>query len=259
MRGQEGFPSAHGRGATKIGHCTVMQAPYGVTGNCEEEVGPFMLKVLILTNNPQAAPIDGAEYYEAYYSLGDRNTYPEMRRYRKFKDLSIMNGKIGLHAIINLADNTHKDWVFSMRYIERGSSDFIIESETRDRDIRNSPIIRPGYGGWIKWQNGVPVISRSDEKDNMGQADLAVFNVQRRTNPVGNEEVSAKTSNIKVIGGVGSVTVWNAAGKKVVISNMLGQTIASTTLSSDKAEIPASAGVIVVAVEGESAVKVLVK
>ena len=51
----------------------------------------------------------------------------------------------------------------------------------------------------------------------------------------------------------------NAAGKKVAISNVLGQTIANTVLSSDDATIAAPAGVAVVAVEGEAAVKAIVK
>jgi len=167
--------------------------------------------------------------------------------------------KIGLHAIIDLADNTHKDWVFSFRYIEGGASDFVIESETTDRDIFEGAMIRPGYGGWVKVENGVPVITRSDLKDNMGQASGSVFNVKQLQNPVGNEEVSAQASGIKVIGIKVAVSILNAGGKKVIISNMLGQTLANTTLSSDNAPIAVPAGVVVVAVEGESAAKVLVK
>ncbi|MCL3850479.1 MULTISPECIES: DUF6383 domain-containing protein [Parabacteroides] len=43
------------------------------------------------------------------------------------------------------------------------------------------------------------------------------------------------------------------------ITNVLGQIIASTVISSDNAEIAAPAGVVVVAVEGEAAVKAIVK
>ena len=55
------------------------------------------------------------------------------------------------------------------------------------------------------------------------------------------------------------VTINGAAGKNVTISNVLGQIVANTVLSSDKAEIAAPAGVVVVAVEGEAAVKAIVK
>ncbi|MFV0581043.1 MAG: DUF6383 domain-containing protein, partial [Parabacteroides gordonii] len=40
---------------------------------------------------------------------------------------------------------------------------------------------------------------------------------------------------------------------------VLGQTIANTVLSSDNATISAPAGVVVVAIEGEAAVKAIVK
>ena len=51
----------------------------------------------------------------------------------------------------------------------------------------------------------------------------------------------------------------NAAGKKVVVSNILGQTVANTVITSDNAVIAAPQGVVVVAVEGEEAVKAIVK
>ena len=206
-------------------------------------------------------------YYEAYYPLGDRSLYPEMRKFHKFKTLQqvIAEGRtIGLHAVIDLSDNTHKDWVFSFRYVERGSSDFVIESETSKRDIRNAAVIRPGYGGWLKVENGVPVITRpnqEEQKDIMAEAEHSVWNVHRGEArlselPVGNDVVS---DAVEVIGGAGSVTILNASGKNIVISNVLGQTIANTKLGSNNATIAAPAGIIVVAVEGEKAAKVVVK
>ena len=205
----------------------------------------------------------GVSYQEVYYPLGDRSaSTPTIRTYHEFKSMDAVKAAgntIGIHAIINLADNTHKDWVWSFRYVERGSSDFVIESETSQRDVRNGAIIRPGAGAWIKVQNGVPAITRSDEKDNMGQAGGSVMNVKQLVNPVGNESIGAAASSIQVIGGTGAVTILNAEGKKLVISNMLGQTIANVTLTSDNASIAAPAGVVVVAVEGETAAKVIVK
>ncbi|MCC8133114.1 MAG: DUF6383 domain-containing protein, partial [Tannerellaceae bacterium] len=71
-------------------------------------------------------------------------------------------------------------------------------------------------------------------------------------------EVIAETS-VVVIAGQGSVTVKNAAGKKVSINNILGQTVANTVVTSDNATIAVPAGVVVVSVEGEAAVKAIVK
>lgn len=64
---------------------------------------------------------------------------------------------------------------------------------------------------------------------------------------------------IKVIAGEGNVTIAGAQGKKVVISNILGQVVANTVVSSDNATIAAPQGIVVVAVEGEEAVKAIVK
>ena len=72
-----------------------------------------------------------------------------------------------------------------------------------------------------------------------------------------NEDV--EVAAIKVIAGEGNVTIAGAAGKKVVISNILGQVVANTVVSSDNATIAAPQGIVVVAVEGEEAVKAIVK
>ena len=167
------------------------------------------------------------------------------------------NGKI---RKIALGDNFHKDCVFSFRLIERRSctpqgGDFLIESETTDRG--KYPMIAPCDGGWIKIQNGVPVISRSDVVTAMEDAEI--FNVEATDEePVANEVVPAVTE-VKVVAENGAVTILNAAGKKVVVSNVLGQTLVNTVLTSDRATVAAPQGVVVVAVEGEAAVKAMVK
>jgi len=169
------------------------------------------------------------------------------------------NGKI---RKIALGNNYHKDCVFSFRLVERGSpqKDFLIESETayRGEPITNrNPMIAPCVGGWLKIQNGVPVISRSDEERRIPEGDL--FNVEMTSeDPVSNVVVPA-TTGVKVVAENGSVTVLNASGKRVVISNVLGQTVANTVLTSDRATVSAPKGVVLVAVEGEPVVKAMVK
>ena len=68
-----------------------------------------------------------------------------------------------------------------------------------------------------------------------------------------------EVATVKVVSGEGNVTIAGAAGKKVVISNILGQVVANTVVSSDNATIAAPQGIVVVAVEGEEAVKAIVK
>ena len=84
-----------------------------------------------------------------------------------------------------------------------------------------------------------------------------VFTLGTAEAPTANEGV--EVSEVTVIAGEGQVTIAGAAGKKVVVSNILGQTVANTVITSDNAVIAAPQGVVVVAVEGEEAVKAIVK
>ena len=151
-----------------------------------------------------------------------------------------------------LGDNTHKNVVFSFRLLEEGSDNFLIESAETDGEM-----IAPMKGGWVKIQNGVPVISYAAFSDAANEAEI--FNVEKTSETPTANEPGLSTKTVSVVAGNGTVTINGAANKTVVITNVLGQTIANTVLSSDNAEIAAPAGVVVVAVEGEAAVKAIVK
>jgi hypothetical protein len=171
----------------------------------------------------------------------------------------VVGPKIGLHAIISLDDNTHKDWVFSFRYIQRRADDFIIESETTERDRVNGDVIRPGYGGWVKYDNGVPIITRSDTKELLGEG--YITNVTKsEIEPVANDPVET-ASGVKIVGGYGAVTVLNAAGKNITITNVIGQVLANTVAGSDNVSIAVDGNntIVFVSVDGGSAEKALVK
>ena len=85
-----------------------------------------------------------------------------------------------------------------------------------------------------------------------------VFKVMTTSTPTSNDKIAAESA-ISVIANDGTVTIQGAAGKSVVISNILGKVVAETVLSSDNATIAVPAGIEAVAVEGEAAVKVVVK
>ena len=106
--------------------------------------------------------------------------------------------------------------------------------------------------GYIKNINGVLVVANNYEAGE-------VFNMDENESgkPVANEGLNA--SEVSVIASEGKVIINGAQGKTVVITNVLGQTIANTVLSSDNVTISAPAGIVVVAVEGEAAVKAIVK
>ena len=94
-----------------------------------------------------------------------------------------------------------------------------------------------------------------------GEKDALVVNVLDVTPEdeaaTGNETINAE--GVKVIAANGGVQIIGAQDKKVVITNILGQTVANTVITSDNATIAAPAGVVVVAIEGEEAVKAIVK
>lgn len=206
--------------------------------------------------------LGGADLKDLYIKdrKGNKTRMLDLKKLDALSDSSPNAPKNGKVRKIALGDNFHKDCVFSFRLIERRScnkegGDFLIESETTDRG--QYPVIAPCEGGWIKIQNGVPVISRSDVVRAI--ADAEIFNVEATDEePVANE-VAPVVTKVKVVAENGAVTILNAAGKKVVVSNVLGQTLVNTVLTSDRATVAAPQGVVVVAVEGEAAVKAMVK
>ena len=105
--------------------------------------------------------------------------------------------------------------------------------------------------GWVKYINGATVVVAD-------KAEADVFNLAKTSEtPTANDAIEA--TEVSVVAGNGTVTIKGAAGKKVVICNLLGQAIVNTVIASDEATIPVSAGVFVVAVDGEAAVKAIVK
>jgi len=156
---------------------------------------------------------------------------------------------------IDLSKNTHKNVVFQFRIAKTGTNDFLIESESwKDKDPLGGGVA-PIKGGWVKIQNGVPVIANTTYSEN--GMDAEIFNLEVSTeNPTSNEGIEA--GDVKVIAGTGTVTIKGAAGKQVVVANILGQVVVNQVLTSDEATIAAPAGVVVVSVDGV-ATKALVK
>ena len=84
----------------------------------------------------------------------------------------------------------------------------------------------------------------------LNKENALVVAVEEMEAPTSNESVSA--SEVKVVANDGSIVVKNAAGKNVVVSTILGQVVANEVLTSDNATINVPAGIVVVAVDGES-------
>ena len=182
----------------------------------------------------------------------ERNVYPRLAfvNAKHVGDSLIIlndNGIQSKNDTINLSDNSDKFGVYAFRIADRESKSFLIETAYNRKADGTF-----GAAGWIKWLNGVPVVV-----SDMAQAE--VFNFEATSNnPTANESINgASAFSVATIDG--AVVVKGAEGKSVVITNVLGQTIASTVITSSEATISVPAGVVIVAVEGEDAVKAIVK
>ena len=110
-------------------------------------------------------------------------------------------------------------------------------------DVDGQAVLKNAASGYVKAINDVVVFTSSIDN-------AAKFDVVAAEAPTSNESVSA--SEVKVIANNGSIIVKNAAGKNVVVSTILGRVVANEVLTSDNATINVPAGIVVVAVEGES-------
>jgi len=146
---------------------------------------------------------------------------------------------------------------FAFRYEDAAEGTFKIQNMWKAYDpeqaVKDDSKVASNNEGYLKWINGTVVV-----EDGYNKGDLFRIKEGYEGNPTANEE-APEVSTISVIATDGGVIISGAQGKKVTISNVLGQTVANTVISSDKAEIAAPAGVVVVAVEGEAAVKAIVK
>ena len=163
--------------------------------------------------------------------------------------------------------NAHHNYTWSFRYInpleavgvskESKENAFLIESD-------GATDIALKTGVWMKQQNGCLVLTEPTatfDKAVTGTDGALIFNAYQKSD---NEEMATDneaiaTSEVTIITQQGAVRIANAEGKKVVITNILGQTVANTVITSSDAVIAAPQGVVVVAVEGEEAVKAIVK
>ncbi len=181
-------------------------------------------------------------------------------------------GKTGFKNI--LSGDQHKNYTWSFRYLspelasnnqvtkEGEANRFLIESMSADNtDSKNW--IAPEKAQWLKIQNGCVVLTRPTATFNdaaLGVDGALRFNVENKENDeLATDNEAIATSEVAVIAQEGAVRIANAEGKKVVITNILGQVVANTVITSSDAVIAAPQGVVVVAVEGEEAVKAIVK
>ena len=106
-------------------------------------------------------------------------------------------------------------------------------------------------------ENGKPYVGVVNGFAVMQATPSAAFEVQTASAPTANEEMNV--SEIKVISNDGQVIVTNASGKMITLSNILGQTIGVRRANSEYFSMPATSGIVLVTVEGDTTYKVIVK
>ncbi|MCD8269606.1 MAG: DUF6383 domain-containing protein [Parabacteroides sp.] len=146
---------------------------------------------------------------------------------------------------------------FAFRYEEAAEGTFKIQTKWKDYNpeqaVKDDSKVEFNNEGYLKWINGTVVVENGY---NMG--DLFRIEENFEGAPTANEK-ALEVSTVSVVATNGGVIIKGAEGKNVVITNVLGQTIANTVIASSEVTISAPAGVVVVAVEGEGAVKAIVK
>ena len=210
--------------------------------------------------------VDAVEQDSVIYILG--NTFANVAT----KDLNMDDVKKALEAkkisSINMKttvkEDIHHNYTWSFRYIDptkaaeefEDNRAFLIESNA-------DKAIAPENAAWIKNQNNCLVLSDMDasfEDAKTGGDAALIFNIEKgAADDMATDNESISASEVSVVATNGAVIIKGAEGKTVAISNVLGQTIASTVITSSEATISVPAGVVVVAVEGEAAVKAIVK
>ncbi|WP_455640802.1 DUF6383 domain-containing protein [Parabacteroides sp.] len=171
------------------------------------------------------------------------------------KDTLIITRKGGESVKLRMDDPNFNVAKFAFRYVDNKAGSFKIQTQYKDYSEETQKAFDESASneGYLRWVNGTVVVTN---KYTNGET----FNMEENYegNPTANEAIEG-AATFSVTTAEGAVIVKGAEGKKVVISNVLGQTVASAVISSNEAKISTPAGVVVVAVEGEGAVKAIVK
>ena len=184
--------------------------------------------------------IDSAKVFDeasANYKYNDVYFYGEDAQKGKNPELKVGFAAATEEAGKDLADQ----FKFNITLKDAAVADEYILSSVKKVSLPNASIDDKQV--YVAQKNGVVILTA--EKEN-----AMAFTLNKAEAPTSNESVVA--SEVKVVANNGSVVVKNAAGKNVVVSTILGQVVANEVLTSDNATINVPAGIVVVAVEGES-------
>ena len=258
---------------------------------CKADVNPFIFNTKAVSNSSytRVGFVPAVQYGDTLLVLTGKyaNMTKEQLKNEGIESMIATYKKEYPSFINDLRGDKHKNVTWSFRYVnpdlaaisyvdgkEGENNSFLIESNVYDKahDTQYQTVngdatqaIAPkAAAAWLKMHNGCLVltdVNATFDNAKTGGDGALVFNAFQKTEEedmvTSNDEIA--TEGVSVVAGNGTVTVQGAAGKSVVITNILGKVVAETVLTSDNATIAVPAGIIAVAVEGEEAVKTIVK
>ena len=196
-------------------------------------------------------PIDSVSYYVAEGSYDREYQWAEEKEKAIFKAGTLNAGRDTIATDIkgvrvNVADKADDEGVFGG--LENFKVQIVLVEDTDDKYY-----IRSMADDETKY-----LYNLNDKLAWTGNKTEALKFTITEGDPTANETIANEVEGVKVIAGNGTVEIQGAAGKNVVIANILGKVVASTTLTSDNQTINVPAGIVVVTVDGE-AVKAVVR
>ena len=203
--------------------------------------------------------VDTAIAWDAANKHKDNNPYINSEKYYRlgFVQAKHINDSLVIASTndtLYVGSEDYNQAKFAFRYVDQEAGSFVIETANYNRlpGVEEAEINEDAPLGYLKWMNGVVVVV-----GDINNADVYNMNENETDTPTANEDIAVE-EGVQVIAGNGAVTIQGAAGKTVVITNILGKAVANTTLTSDNQTINVPAGIVVVTVDGE-AVKAIVK
>ena len=254
---------------------------------CKADVNPFIFNTKAVSNSSytRVGFVPAVQYGDTLLVLTGKyaNMTKEQLKNEGIESMIATYKKEYPSFINDLRGDKHKNVTWSFRYINPDKAGAVTEEGAENAFLFGSYVygekdqnyrtvngdadraIAPTYAAaWLKMHNGCLVLTDINSQLSSAKTNgdgALIFNVAQK------DEEDMVTSNdninnvegVSVVAGNGTVTIQGAAGKSVVISNILGKVVAETVLTSDNVTIAVPAGIVAVAVEGETAVKVVVK
>ena len=217
-------------------------------------------------------PVDSVNYYVAEGTFNKKYQWTENTTKVLFKSGIInetrdtltltVKGEADKQVAMKADDNNKNVWGglnrFKFQIVESDDMDGYYYVRQVKSDNKYAVLTENNKGDVTSKVVDANYLSNNNDKATWSdKAHAMLFAIEGVEAPTANEGVSA--TEVKVIAVDGAINIKNAAGKNVVVSTILGQIVANEVLTSDNATISVPAGIAIVSVDGEEAVKVSVR